>query len=60
MNQTAYAKETTTAVFQGKPITVTHHTPVLAPHEREKRKKEIEHELYDVFAKNDKMKRRAG
>ena len=57
---TIYAKEITTAVFQGKPITVTHHTPVLTPEQRAKRKKEIEHELFDVFVKNDKKGRRVG
>ena len=56
MNQTAvtYAKETKTAVFQGKTITVTHITPILTPEEREKRKREIENQLYDVFVKYDK------
>ena len=41
----------TTATFQGKPITVTHFTPVLNPEDRAKRKREIEHQLYDVFVK---------
>jgi len=59
MNQTSYAKDTTTAVFQGKPITVTHFTPILTPEEKTKRRKEIEHELYDVFVKYSEKKRRA-
>ena len=51
MKQQNYKKETNTAVFQGKPITVTHLTPALSAEERAKRKKEIEHQLYDVFVK---------
>jgi hypothetical protein len=54
MNQSSYATETTTALFQGKPITLTHRTPVFSPHEREKRKKDIELQLFDVFAKSGK------
>jgi len=55
MKQQSYTKETKTAVFQGKPITVTHLTPAFSSGERAKRKKEIEHQLYDVFVKyNDK------
>jgi len=46
-----YARETKTALFQGKPITVTHLTPILSPEERAKIKREIEHQLYDVFIK---------
>ena len=51
MTQQTYAKETRTALFQGKPITVTHLTPILSPEERAKIKREIEHQLYDVFIK---------
>ena len=51
MERNTYAKETKTAMFQGKPITVTHLTPILYPEERDKRKREIEHKLYDVFVK---------
>jgi len=46
-----YTRETQTVLFQGKSITVTHLTPVLNPDEREKRKREIEGQLYDVFIK---------
>lgn len=60
MSQTSYAKETKTTQFQGKPITVTHLTPILTPKQREKRKDEIESQLYDVFIKYSKNKRRAG
>jgi hypothetical protein len=60
MNQETYAKRTNTAQFQGKTITVTHLTPILTPEEREKRKREIEHQLYDVFVKYRKNERQAG
>ena len=51
MPQPTYAKETKTTMFQGKPITVTHLTPILSPEERAKIKREIEHQLYDVSIK---------
>jgi hypothetical protein len=57
-----YDKETETAVFQGKPITVTHITPILTPEQRGKRKREIESQLYEVFSKyaNGENPRKAG
>jgi len=55
-----YAKETKIAIFQGKSITVTHLTPVLTPDARDKRKREIEHQLYDVFVKYSKSEEKAG
>jgi len=51
MDAPRYDKETKTAVFQGKPVTITHLTPVLPPAQRDKRKREIEHQLYEVFSK---------
>jgi len=51
MNDTQYDKVTETAVFQGKPVMLTHLTPVLTPEQRDKRKREIEHQLFDVFSK---------
>ena len=48
---TAYHKETTTAIFQGKPIVLENLTPVLAPKAREQRKREVERCLFDVFIK---------
>lgn len=48
---TAYHKETTTAIFQGKPIVLENLTPVLAPKGREQRKREVERCLFDVFIK---------
>ena len=60
MTQHTYAKEVKTAIFQGKPITVTHLTPILSPNERAKIKREIEHQLYDVFIKYNKTSEKAG
>ena len=60
MNQTNFAKEIKTALFQGKTITITHLTPILSPEERTKRKQEIEHQLYDVFVKYTKSDEKAG
>ena len=60
MKQQNYAKETKTAVFKGKPITVTHITPALSAEERAKRKRDIESQLYDVFVKYNDKSYRAG
>ena len=57
---TEYSKTTATAIFQGKPITVTHLTPNLSPNERARRKREIEHQLYDVFVKYADPGKKAG
>ena len=46
-----YQRETRTVLFQGKKIVLESLTPVLSPKEKEKRKKEIERCLYDVFSK---------
>jgi len=51
MNNAQYDKVTETAVFQGKPVTLTHLMPVLTPEQRDKRKREIENQLFDVFSK---------
>jgi len=51
MNKAQYDKVTEPAIFQGKSVTVTHLTPVLTPEQRDKRKREIEHQLFDVFSK---------
>ena len=39
------------ASFQGKSITVENLTPMLSPRARDKRKREIESCLYEVFVK---------
>jgi len=46
-----YTAETTTVPFQGKLIQFTNCTPILTPEQREKRKKEIESVLYNIFKK---------
>ena len=43
--------EVKTIPLGGKMITLKNHTPILSPKEREKRKKEIEKRLFDVFVK---------
>ena len=47
----SYHKEVKTAPFQGKTITVENLTPILSPKARDKRKREIEGCLYEVFVK---------
>ena len=46
-----YQRETKSVPFQGKTIVLESLTPVLAPKEKEQRKKEIERRLYEVFSK---------
>ena len=46
-----YQRETRTVPFQGKNIVLESLTPVLYPKEKERRKKEIECCLYDMFSK---------
>ncbi len=46
-----YQSETKTVPFQRKTIVLESLTPVLSPKEKEKRKKEIERCLYEVFSK---------
>lgn len=48
-----YQSETKTVHFQGKSIVLESLTPVLSPKEKEKRKKEIERCLYEVFASTE-------
>jgi len=50
-NAVEYRSEIKTVPFGGKTITVENLTPVLTPKEREKRKREIEQRLFDVFSK---------
>jgi len=50
-NAVEYRSELKTVPFNGRYISVENITPVLAPKERERRKKEIEQRLYDVFNK---------
>jgi len=46
-----YAAETSTVLFQGRPIQFTNYIPILTPEQRDKRKREIERVLYGVFKK---------
>jgi hypothetical protein len=50
-NTVKYHIETKTVPFCGRMIIVENLTPVLKPKERERRKKEIEQRLFDVFSK---------
>lgn len=49
--QVKYQSEVKTAVVGERTITIKNLTPVLPPKEREKRKREIEQRLFDVFSK---------
>ena len=46
-----YQRETKAVAFQGKDHRTGKSYPVLPPKEKERRKKEIERSLYDVFSK---------
>jgi hypothetical protein len=46
-----FTVETKTIFMQGRPVTLTSRTPILAPQQREKRKREIETQLYDICRK---------
>jgi hypothetical protein len=46
-----YTSETKTIPFNGGTMTIVNLTPILTPKEREKRKREIEQRLFDVFSK---------
>lgn len=46
-----YQSEIKTVPLGGKMITIENLTPILPPKERERRKREIEKRLFDVFSK---------
>ena len=46
-----YQSEKQSVYFQGKLIVLENLIPVLSPDEKNKRKREIENHLYDVFSK---------
>ena len=52
--QTKFHSETKTVPFGNGTIIIENLTPILTPKERERRKKEIEKRLYDVFSKYTK------
>jgi len=49
-----YHSEIKTVPFGGRTITLENCTPILSPKEREKRKRDIEKRLFDVFIKYEK------
>ena len=49
--QPKYQSEVTTVVMGERTITIKNLTPILPPTELEKRKREVEQKLFDVFSK---------
>ena len=49
--QPKYQSEVKTVVMEERTITIKNLTPILPPKEREKRKREVEQKLFDVFSK---------
>jgi len=49
--QIKFQSEVKTVSFGDRTITIENLTPILSPKEQERRKKEIEKRLYDVFSK---------
>lgn len=49
--QPKYQSEVKTVVMGERTITIKNLTPILPPTEREKRKREVEQKLFDVFSK---------
>jgi hypothetical protein len=49
--QVNYKTETKVVPFGDRTIRIVNHTPILPPKEKERRKKEIEQRLFDVFSK---------
>lgn len=49
--QVKYESEIKTAVLGDRTITVKNVTPIYSPQERDKRNREIERRLFDVFVK---------
>ena len=49
--QPMYQSEVKTVVMGERTITIKNLTPILLPKEREKRKREVEQKLFDVFSK---------
>jgi len=49
--QVRYEKETRVVPFGDGTIRINNYTPILNPKERERRRKEIEQRLFDIFIK---------
>jgi len=54
-----YATDIKTVPFGGRTIRVENLTPIFSPKEREKRKREIEIHLFNVFSKYEDRNRKA-
>jgi hypothetical protein len=50
-NYTRYNTKSEISTFQGRPIVLTHVTPKLTKKERERREREVENDLFEVFSK---------
>ena len=53
--QVKYQTETRVVSFGDRQIRINSHTPILTPKERERRKREAEQRLFDVFSKYANM-----
>ncbi len=51
MEHNSYRKEKETADFQGKEIMLENLTPVLTKDQEAAKRRELEHQLYEVFCK---------
>jgi hypothetical protein len=49
--QVRYEKSTRVVPFGDRTIRINDYTPILSPKERERRRKEIEQRLFDIYAK---------
>jgi len=49
--QVRYEKETKTVPFGDRTIRINNFTPILTQKERERRRKEIEQRLFDIYVK---------
>ena len=56
--QIKYQTEIKTATMGGRTITIRNLTPILSPEERERRRREIEICLYNIFIKYEKNKQK--
>ena len=50
--QDRYETETIVVPFGNGTIRINNHTPILTPKERERRRREIEQRLFDIYGKN--------
>ena len=57
--QIRYESETRVVPFGDKTITIENLTPILTPKERERRRREIEKGLFDVFIKYENREKKS-